>query len=243
MEQTLQGKVVPETPAERKVMGVLQIRRPRDVRFWIAVAVMLVAAAAFAVIAQSVATTAPIMKQDLQVSVWLHTHNNPVFGAFLFAITQVHSPAGVGVMAIILGYFIWRHGDRYWVASLALALLGGMLLNTALKFAFNRDRPTWDDPLLTLHSQSFPSGHAAGATLFYGFVAAYMVWRMKGKWAALVVSGCILMVAVVGFSRIYLGVHYLSDVLAAMSISTAWLVLSLVTVRAIAKRRGASASH
>jgi undecaprenyl-diphosphatase len=147
-------------------------------------------------------------------------------------------------MALILAYFIWRRGDRYWVGSLALAVLGGMLLNTVVKIVFNRDRPTWDDPLLTLHSQSFPSGHAAGATLFYGFLAAYMVWRMKGKGArAVVVAGCVLMVAVVGFSRIYLGVHYLSDVLAAMSLSTVWLVLSLVTVRAIAKRRGAAASH
>ena len=215
----------------------LQIKRPRDVRFWIAMVVMVVAAAAFAAIAFSVVETAPILKQELQVGVWLHTHNSPAFAAILFAITQLHSPVGMGVLAVIVGIWIWRHGDHYWVASLAVAMIGGMLLNTALKIAFHRERPTWDDPLLTLHSQSFPSGHTAGATLFYGFLAAYMVWRMKTlPPRILTVFVCALMVALVGFSRVYLGAHYISDVLGAMSIATVWLVLSLVTVRAYAKR-------
>jgi undecaprenyl-diphosphatase len=216
----------------------LQIKRPRDVRFWLAIAVLAVSAALFAVIAQSVVTTAPILKQDLQVSVWLHTHGSPVFTAFLIAITHLHSTPGIAVLTAIVAFFLWRHGDRYWVMSLLLAVPGGTLLNVVLKHIFNRARPTWDDPVLTLASHSFPSGHAAGATLFYGFLAAYMVWRMKSRWArALAVFACALMVTLVGFSRIYLGVHFLSDVLAAMSMSIAWLVLCLISVREIAKRR------
>lgn len=216
----------------------LQIKRPRDVRFWLAIAVLAVSAALFAVIAQSVVTTAPILKQDLQVSVWLHTHGSPVFTAFLIAITHLHSTPGIAVLTAIVAFFLWRHGDRYWVMSLLLAVPGGTLLNVVLKHIFNRARPTWDDPVLTLASHSFPSGHAAGATLFYGFLAAYMVWRMKSRWArALAVLACALMVTLVGFSRIYLGVHFLSDVLAAMSMSIAWLVLCLIGVREIAKRR------
>ena len=231
----------PETPIpgpRTPLMRALKIKWPRDIRFWIAMAVMVAAAVSFAVIARSVVTTAPIMKQDLQVSVWLHTHGNPVFSAFLYAITQVHSPLGMTILAVVLAAFLWRHGDRYWVLSLALAVPGGLLLNTLLKHLYNRSRPTWDDPLLTLSSQSFPSGHAAGSTLFYGFLAAYMLWRMKHAPARiLAVLACAFMVALVGFSRIYLGVHYLSDVLAAISMSTVWLVLVLVSVRAFAKRR------
>ncbi len=223
-------------------MDALQIKRPRDVRFWIAMAVMVLAAALFAIIARSVWTTAPVLKQDMQVSVWLHTHGSPVFTAFLLAITQMHSTAGIPVMAAIAAYFIWRHGDRYWVLSLALAVPGGLLLNVILKHLFNRARPSWDDPLLTLASSSFPSGHTAGATLFYGFLAAYMVWRMRNTAARiLAVAACAFMVALVGFSRIYLGVHFLSDVLAAASISTVWLVACLVGVRAYARRHSGSA--
>src|SRR5690349_1229883 len=196
---------------------------PRDVRFWSSVGVLIAASIVFAIIAASVATNAAILKQDLQVSVWLHTRNNAVFVGFLFAITQIHSPVGMAIIASLFGIYLWRAGHRHWVLSLAVALGGGMLINTLLKFAFNRDRPVWEDPLLTLSSASFPSGHTAGATLFYGFLAAYMVWNTPEAWRrAVVVAGCTLMVALVGFSRIYLGAHYLSDVLAAMSMSIVW---------------------
>jgi membrane-associated phospholipid phosphatase len=220
-----------------------EIKRPRDVRFWIAMTVMLVATVVFALIAEDVATKDPMVQQDLQVSVWLHTHGSPVFSAFMLAISQLHSTIGITVFTLVVAIYLWRHGDRYWVASLALAVPGGMLLNVILKQVFQRARPVWDDPLLTLTSNSFPSGHAAGATLFYGFLAAYMIWRMKNASArALAVTGCVLMILLVSFSRVYLGVHFLSDVLAAISLSTAWLVLSLVAVRAVAKRRSAAAA-
>lgn len=223
------------------VAQALQIKHPRDVRFWIAMAVMALGSAFFAIIAYDVWETAPILKQDMQVSVWLHTRGNPVFSAFLYAITQVHSTVGIPIMAAILAWFVWRHGDHYWVLSLVLAIAGGMLLNFLIKLSFNRARPTWDDPILTLTSSSFPSGHTAGATLFYGFLAAYMMWRMKKPAARVLVAvACAMMVALVGFSRIYLGVHFLSDVLAAVSMSTVWLVLCLVGVRAYAKRRSGS---
>jgi len=230
MEASLQGKASNE------------IRHPRDVRFWIAMAVFLAASAIFGFIAEDVATKDSSLQQDVQVSTWLHTHGNPVFSAFLLAISQLHSPIGVTVMCVVLAIFLWRNGDRYWVVSLALAVPGGMLLNVILKQVFDRMRPVWDDPILTLTSHGFPSGHAAGATLFYGFLAVYMVWRMKNASArVLAIFGCVLMVVLVSFSRVYLGVHYLSDVLAAIALSTAWLVLSLITVRAIAKRRSAAA--
>jgi undecaprenyl-diphosphatase len=220
-----------------------EIKAPRDVRFWIAMAVMLVATVVFALIAEDVATKDPMVQQDLQVSVWLHTHGSPVFSAFLLAVSQLHSTIGIAVFTLVVAIYLWRHGDRYWVASLALAVPGGMLLNVILKQLFQRARPVWEDPLLTLTSNSFPSGHAAGATLFYGFLAAYMIWRMKHAAArALAVTGCVLMILLVSFSRVYLGVHFLSDVLAAISLSTAWLVLSLIAVRAVAKRRSAAAA-
>ena len=218
------------------------ITGPRDTRFWIAITVLVTASAAFALIAHSVMTTAPIMKQDLQVSVWLHTHNNPVFMAFLYAITQLHSPVGMTIIACLFAIWLWRSGHHYWTLSLALAVPGGMLMNTIVKELVHRTRPVWDDPVMTLTSASFPSGHTAGATLFYGFLAAFLVWNIKkGPWSrTIVVVGCALMVALVGFSRIYLGVHYLSDVLAAISMALVWLVLCLIAVRGLAHRRGAA---
>jgi membrane-associated phospholipid phosphatase len=220
---------------------IAQITRPRDIRFWVAILVLVTASAAFAAIAYSVMEKAPILKQDMQVSVWLHTHNNAVFLAFLYAITEVHSPVGMTVIAALFGFWLWRSGHHYWTLSLAMAVPGGMLVNTIIKELVHRARPVWDDPVLTLSSTSFPSGHTAGATLFYGFVAAFIVWNTKEPWRHVVtVICCVLMVALVGFSRIYLGVHYLSDVLGAVSISLVWLVLTLIAVRGLAQRRGAA---
>ena len=216
------------------------VQRPRDVLFHVAVAVLLVAAAAFAIIAGQVATASPILALDVQVSVWLHTHGSPAITAFLLAITQLHSILGVLILSLVAAFFVWRNGDRLWVLALVLVVPGGMLINAALKVVFDRARPTWDDPLLTLTTRSFPSGHAAGSTLFYGFLACYLVWRMKSDSARiLVILGCVAMVVLVGFSRVYLGVHYLSDVLAGMSLGTAWLALCMIAVRALARRRNA----
>src|SRR5439155_11271838 len=114
----------------------------------------------------------------------------------------------------------------------------GMLINLVLKAAYERLRPHFDDPLLVLTTFSFPSGHAAGAVLFYGVLAAFLVsrfydWRAR----AACVAGAVGAVALVGFSRMYLGAHYLSDVLAAVCSSTVWLVLCLAGGHALVRGR------
>jgi undecaprenyl-diphosphatase len=155
-------------------------------------------------------------------------------------VTHLHSMAGIWAMSLVFAaYLAWKRA-WYWLLTLVLTLGGGMLLNTLYKHAFERARPTWDNPLLTLTSYSFPSGHTAGATLFYGLLAAYLITRSRNPLArTLYVAGAVLMVALVGFSRMYLGVHYLTDVLAAACASGAWLALCLLGVRHFNRRRPA----
>jgi undecaprenyl-diphosphatase len=103
---------------------------------------------------------------------------------------------------------------------------------------FHRPRPHFDDPILTLTSYSFPSGHSMMATVLYGVLAAYLVantsdWRLR----ALVILLAGLLIALVGFSRMYLGAHYLSDVLGAMAEGLAWLSLCLTFVYSVWRRR------
>jgi undecaprenyl-diphosphatase len=96
--------------------------------------------------------------------------------------------------------------------------------------------------LLTLTTYSFPSGHTAAATVFYGLVACYLVRRVPGgpKRAA-VIAACCLMVMLVALSRMYLGVHYLSDVLAASAEGVAWLAVCITAVSTLQRRRIARA--
>lgn len=217
------------------------VKRVRDHRVWVGIVVLLVTSVLFAFIAVSVASKDPILQRDLQVLVWLHTHGSPAFAAFLLAISSMHNLIGVGFFTLLLAFVLARRQKWYWVASLAIAMIGGMLLNLFLKEMFHRDRPAWDDPLVSLSSYSFPSGHTAGATLFYGFLALYVISHVKElPWRVLVVVAAVAMVALVAFSRMYLGVHYPSDVLAAMSASTAWLVITLGGVRLYLKKRQAA---
>jgi undecaprenyl-diphosphatase len=107
-----------------------------------------------------------------------------------------------------------------------------------LKSAYHRVRPSFDDPLLTLATYSFPSGHTAGTTLFYGFMAALLVSRVRAwRWRVATVMLAVLMIVLVGLSRMYLGVHYLSDVMAAAAISIAWLALCLTSVDELRRRQ------
>jgi undecaprenyl-diphosphatase len=142
---------------------------------------------------------------------------------------------GVGLVAALT--FFWRR-ERYALLALFLALPGGMLLNVLMKDVIQRQRPTFTDPLLTLTSYSFPSGHALGSTLLYGVLAAIIVSTGSNRrLRVLTIAGASLLIVLVCVSRIYLGVHYLSDVVAGVLGGIAWLTLCLFAVTTF-KRRG-----
>jgi undecaprenyl-diphosphatase len=199
-----------------------------------------VLAGLFIAIAEDVATGDPIVRMDQGIADWLHAHGNPALTAFLLGVTHLHSTAGIAALTVVFSaYLAWRRA-WYWLLTVGLTMAGGMVLNTVYKQAFQRARPVWDHPLLTLTSYSFPSGHTAGATLFYGLLAAYLLPRFRSLAArAACVAGAVAMVALVGFSRMYLGVHYLTDVLAAACASAAWLALCLLIVHHFDRRRAA----
>jgi undecaprenyl-diphosphatase len=122
--------------------------------------------------------------------------------------------------------------------TLALAVGGAMLLNLVLKSAFERLRPRFENPVLFLETYSFPSGHTAASVAFYGVLAAFLVSRFHDpRRRAASVVGAIAGVALVAASRVYLGAHYLSDVLAAICSSTVWVVLCLAGGHAVVRRR------
>ncbi|MEO7741723.1 MAG: phosphatase PAP2 family protein [Usitatibacter sp.] len=201
---------------------------------WIA---FVVAGAIFFELAWNVASHAPLVALDARVATWLHRHRSPTLTSLMFAVTHTHSTIGMTAASIVMAIVLARMREWYWMFTLALAMAGGLLLNVAIKHAYERARPHFDDPLVTLDTFSFPSGHTAGATLFYGVLGAFLVSRYFDRRArAAIVTAAILAVSLVAFSRMYLGAHYLSDVLAAASSSTVWLVLCLSSVHALVKR-------
>jgi undecaprenyl-diphosphatase len=192
----------------------------------------------FGGIAGGVVTGGPLTAVDVEVAVWLHLHASPILTVGMKSVSLLASwPVVIGISSFMALCFAWRR-FRYRLLALILIVPGGMLLNAMLKHAFHRPRPNWDNPILMLAGFSFPSGHAMTATLFFGLMAAFAArtgaaWRRR----VLAVLASSLLIVLVCFSRLYLGVHYLSDVLAGVAEGFAWLALCLTAVGAFRRHR------
>jgi undecaprenyl-diphosphatase len=189
-------------------------------------------------ISEDVINREPLTVADTQLSTWLHVRGSrPITNAMLISTSLGATWTVTCVAGGVLVYLLWRR-RFYWFAAVASSVFGGMLLNKILKYAFHRARPHFDDPILRLTSYSFPSGHTMMATVLYGVLAAYLLaetkdWRRR----ALVILAAAFLIVLVGFSRIYLGAHYLSDVLGAMAEGLAWLSLCLTVVYSVWRKR------
>ena len=140
-------------------------------------------------------------------------------------------------MTLAASAYLWIKRIRVWVLTLMLAVFGGILLNFLLKHVFARQRPHFDDPLLTPTTYSFPSGHTLMATVFYGTLCALIMSRIVSwRWRVVTILAAGVMILLVGFSRIYLGAHYLSDVLAAIAEGLAWIAFCLLAVGELERR-------
>lgn len=125
---------------------------------------------------------------------------------------------------------------RYWAAfRVAFSSGAGGLVVLGLKALFHRSRPT--DGVIHAAGYSLPSGHAFASTVFYGMLV-YLVWRLTDKIWARVLAAILgpLMIAAVGLSRVYLNVHFLTDVVAGWLAGGAWLVASLLLVDVVETR-------
>ncbi len=189
-------------------------------------------------ISEDVMNGEPLTIADVQISNWLNSHRSPrLTTAFLIA-TSFGSTLPVILIATIVGlYFLWRR-QPYWLAAIWTSVFGGMLLNKYLKLVFYRPRPRFDDPIFAFTGYSFPSGHTMAATVLYGVLAALLITKTRRRGFRVVIvltAGCLI--ALVAFSRMYLGAHYLSDVLGAIAEGLAWLALCLTTVYSVWRHR------
>jgi len=179
-------------------------------------------------IAEDVRNGEPLTVTDIEFSNWLHTHGSPPLTKVLWIVTSLHASVVVCTAAVLVGLYLWRRNQPFWVVALWLSVFGGLLLNKTLKLFFHRARPQFRDSVQMLTSYSFPSGHTMIATVFYGALAAFVIANSKSwplRMVAVVVT--IASILLVAFSRVYLGAHYLSDVLGAMAEGFAWIALSL----------------
>lgn len=191
-----------------------------------------------AALAEHVIAGRPLTQVDQQLSAWLARNRTPALTTFFIVVTSLGSTAVGTIVAVVLGVYLLRRRQRYWFAATILTIAGGSLLNRFLKLAFQRARPALDDPVTAFAGYSFPSGHTMAATVVFGTLALFMFTRKKNFRSRAVVMGlAVLVIAMVALSRIYLGAHYLTDVLAAIAEGLAWISLCFTLVAWLRRRR------
>ncbi len=160
---------------------------------------------------------------DVPIIQAIHRLASPILDRVMLLITQM-GVLGAMVVAILLASYFFIKRQRTNLISIIVIFGGAVVLNTLMKSLFSRPRPTVFTALTNEKSYSFPSGHVATSVAVYGFLAV-LLWQNHHRiWAIL--SG--LMIPLVAFSRVYLGVHYPSDVLGAFAFTSLWILIIFV---------------
>lgn len=167
---------------------------------------------------------------DETILLWIHQFANPVLDHLMLGITQLGNPQVVIPLSMITFFWLWRW-QRYRVAAIfALNCLGGAVLSTGLKLAFSKARPQLWPQLITETTYSFPSGHALGSMVLYGFLA-FLLAQQYPQRAGWIYGLAGFLIAAIGLSRLYLGVHWPTDVLAGYGVGLLWVTLCAALLR------------
>ncbi len=218
------AKIVPAQPQARSKLGLILV-----VGFVLA----LVAGALFAALADWVLDDKTI-SVDEQFGAWLLSTATPTRSLILFNITQLANSSVVAVGLALACGVLWRRGRKRHAVLLLVVVVGAGLLNVLLKGIFVRPRPDFADTYYRESGFSFPSGHAMLGVVFYGMLAYAIGKILTTRRTRLVLAVVAVVLAlVIGFSRIYLGVHYLSDVVAGWSAGACWLAACIVADEAM----------
>jgi undecaprenyl-diphosphatase len=193
---------------------------------------------AFAGITEDVIHHDPLTQIDVSLLEWFHRHQTSLGVTIFEAITWLGSPVVIIMLGLIVSAVLASR--RRWIPLLSwvLALAGDGVLETVLKHAIHRPRPIYASAFLHGGSFSFPSGHAMGSLVAYGMCAYLLVtfWTERSSTQILVSGAAVVLIVAIGLSRLYLGVHYFSDVVAGYAAGTVWLA-ACATGCEIARRR------
>lgn len=169
----------------------------------------------------------------------VRSYSSPTMDSFMLFMTEWGSGFTLGLLLLISMIWLFvKRNNLYEMLFYLITVAGGGLLNLLLKNFFERERPNVNR-IVEADSFSFPSGHSMGSMTYYGFLG-YLILRSKQKplskagWGIL----CCLAILLIGVSRIYLGVHYPSDVLAGYLAGGVWLILCISLLEILYLYRG-----
>jgi len=200
----------------------------------VGVACFVLSILSFATIVDSLSEKGMLFHLDLKINAYVIRVANPGLTGFLGTITHLGSIYLVLIVAIIVGTILLIRKNWWRLLALFLAVAIGQAVLSILKVVIQRPRPETE---MFVFSYSFPSGHVFSATAIYGF-CIYLTFRfIKNGTAKWILSALLaLLILLIGFSRIYLGVHWLSDTLAGYVTGFAWLLFCIFFAKIVGDR-------
>lgn len=194
---------------------------------------------AFMDIAESLQEESPELKTiDTETHAWARDTRTQGSTLFFTTLTIIGTPVALGVIVLLVCIPL-AIGNRWrWAAYLIVTTSLGGLLNLQLKSFFARARPELAEALRDAHGYSFPSGHAMGSAVCFGALA-YLAMRTIPRWRhrAAAIAFAFTMILAISASRIYLGVHWISDVGAGIAAGLIWVIAATVAYETMRRIR------
>ena len=178
---------------------------------------------------------------DNDAHAWAVKHRAQGYTGFFTFFTHLGGPPVLGVIVVAVSVMLIAKRRYRWLLYLAVTAFGGAALNLGLKEYFERARPDVAMMMRSAHGYSFPSGHAMGSTVVF-LALSYLAFRIANEWrwkSASLALAAALIVAV-ALSRVYLGVHWISDIAAGIAAGTVWVAMTTIgyeTLRRIRRVR------
>lgn len=188
-------------------------------------------------IAENIENSAGMKQVDSSVSLFLFQLRTDTLANAFYYFTQLGSTTGVAVIFILTLITLLLKKKWDYIVALLVSVLGSGISIYFTKLYFHRERPM-EMAYYTAKTFSFPSGHAAGAIALFGIICVLLsLEREHIKWARFWIGLGIAYIILIGFSRIYLGVHFVSDVAGGFLLGSLWLILAVCVLEYLLLRR------
>jgi membrane-associated phospholipid phosphatase len=187
---------------------------------------------------QDIVEQESIVLFDARFSSLIASLRDPILTQFFYAMTFIGQGPTAVVMVSILLIVLFLYKKRIYIPGLLISVIGSETMDSLIKLYVHRPRPTGPIPLFTETSFSFPSGHATIAVALYGFLI-YIFYRVSSKRreriGAAIIGGFVILG--IGASRIYLGVHFFSDVMGGYLLGFLWLLIGIGLIEWLERNR------
>jgi membrane-associated phospholipid phosphatase len=183
-------------------------------------------------------TTSAVYRVDQSIHNWFGHERQPAMTVLLDTATNIGGSIGLGAIVTVVAAILFARKERASAIFVVVTAGTGEILNLGLKMIFARARPDLTSAISVARWYSFPSGHAMGSFIIFGALA-YIVLRQPWPWGAKSAGLAIAMtmVVLVGLSRVYLGVHWASDIAGGWSAGTVWLASTIAAFEILLRLR------